>query len=221
MWKKDFDSVIGIDEAGRGPLAGPVMAAAVLIKSDFKRSASGIKKLTSDLKVRDSKLLSEKKREEIYDILIHYPHIEWGIGRVSHKVIDRINILQATRLAMKRAVINLNRKIGRGPTSVNLAEARPLSGREFLLLDGRITLDLDIPQKSIVNADRTVFSCAAASVIAKVRRDRLMKKYAKIYPEYGFIFHKGYGTRLHFERLEKHGSCPIHRKSFKPVSNIG
>ncbi len=219
LWRKEFD-VIGVDEAGRGPLAGPVIAAAVLIKSDFEKTAANIRKLASGLQVRDSKLLSAKMREELYDTLIHHSHIEWGTGRVSHRVIDRINILQATRLAMKRAVLNLNKKIGRGRTSVNLAEAGSMPVREFLILDGRMDLDLDIAQKSIVKADFKVFSCAAASIIAKVRRDRLMRKYAKLYPNYGFSRHKGYGTRLHFEKLKKHGSCPIHRKSFKPVSEL-
>lgn len=197
--KRGYEIVIGLDEAGRGPLAGPVFAAAVMI--NFKNHLS-IKSL-KHLKVRDSKKLTPKKREQIYEILISHPLIKWAASRASEKVVDRINVLEATKLAMKRAVKNLEKKLNKQA--------------DFLILDGRIKLDLDIGQKSIIKADNKVFSCAAASIIAKVKRDRLMKRHDKKYPQYGFISHKGYGTKKHMAALIGLGPCKIHRKSFKPV----
>lgn len=190
LWKKGINSVVGIDEAGRGPLAGPVVAVAVLV------FGNGIKDLKG---VKDSKEISSLERERLYNEIINHPQIEWGIGRVSEKVIDRINILQATKLAMKRAVKNLEKKY---------------SGAEYLLIDGNFGIDLDIPQKSIIKGDQKVFSCATASIIAKVSRDRMMMRYHKKYPEYGFNRHKGYGTRIHRETIKKCGFCDIHRKTF-------
>lgn len=197
--KRGYKIVIGIDEAGRGPLAGPVFAAAVTVNLNNYSSIKSLKRLG----VRDSKKLTPKKREEIYEVLISHPFIEWAAGKASEKVVDRINVLEATKLAMKRAVGSLEKKLGQKP--------------DFLILDGRIKLDLDIGQKSIIKGDNKVFSCAAASIIAKVRRDRLMKRHDKKYPEYGFISHKGYGTKKHLAALTGLGPCKIHRKSFKPV----
>ena len=197
--KRGYKIVIGLDEAGRGPLAGPVFAAAVIINFSNHLSIKSLKRL----KVRDSKKLTPKKREQIYEVLISHPLIKWAASRASEKVVDRINILQATKLAMKRAVKNLEKKIKKQA--------------DFLILDGRIKLDLDIPQKSIIRGDNKVFSCAAASIIAKVRRDRLMRRHDKKYPEYGFVSHKGYGTKKHMAALTGLGPCKIHRKSFKPV----
>ena len=197
--KRGYKIVIGLDEAGRGPLAGPVFAAAVIINFSNHLSIKSLKRL----KVRDSKKLTPKKREQIYEVLISHPLIKWAASRASEKVVDRINILQATKLAMKRAVKNLEKKIKKQA--------------DFLILDGRIKLDLDIPQKSIIKGDNKVFSCAAASIIAKVRRDRLMRRHDKKYPEYGFVSHKGYGTKKHMAALTGLGPCKIHRKSFKPV----
>ena len=194
LWKKGLKRIAGLDEAGRGPLSGPVVAAAVIVRKD--------KKLL--LKINDSKKLSPKKREELYEVLINHPEIEWGTARVYEKVIDKINILEATKLAMKRAVDKL-----KGKKKI-----------DFLILDGNLKISSDIPQKSIIKADSKVFSCAAASIIAKVTRDRLMKRYDKKYPQYGFSKHKGYATKLHFKMLEKHGLCKIHRKSFGPVNNL-
>ncbi|XOB46276.1 MAG: ribonuclease HII [Candidatus Nealsonbacteria bacterium] len=207
LWKKGFKKVVGLDEAGRGPLSGPVVAAAVLIKSIRKIRA----KFVDIRDVKDSKKLSPKKREELYKILINHPQIKWGIGKVSEKVIDKINILEATKLAMKRAVKNLEKKI---------KKKKRLNLIEFLILDGRMKLDLDILQKSIIKADNKVFSCAAASIIAKVSRDRMMRRYGKKYPQYGFSKHKGYATKLHLKRLKKYGPCSIHRKSFRPVKKL-
>jgi len=215
LWRKGYKRVAGLDEAGRGPLAGPVVAAALIIRPNikYKKSKTKIKKkkignLTikqfNKLGIRDSKKITPREREELYDVLTNHPQIEWATARVSEKVIDRINILEATRLAMKRAVQNLEKK-----TSKKRAE--------FLLLDGRMNIDLDVPQKSIIGADNKVFSCAAASIVAKVNRDRMMKRYHKKYPHYGFLQHKGYATYLHLKMLKKHSPSPIHRISFKPI----
>lgn len=185
--------MVGLDEAGRGPLAGPVVAGAVFI---FKKDFSEIKKIKS---VRDSKKLSGKKRKEVYDILINNPRIKWGIGVVSEKVIDKINIFEANKLAMKKAIKSLKKK------------------PDFLVLDGNFKIDVPFNQKSIIKADEKVFSCSMASIIAKVTRDRIMERYHKKYPLYKFNRHKGYPTKLHFKLLKKHGPCKIHRKSFGPV----
>ena len=179
----------GIDEAGRGPLAGPVVAAAVL----FHRRVSlpGL---------RDSKKISPRLREKLfYQILLH----AWvGIGRVVESVIDEINILQATRLAMREAVLALPRTPA------------------LLLIDGKIRLDLPIAQRAIVRGDDQSAAIAAASVMAKVHRDFLMKDLDRIYPRYGFAVHKGYPTPSHLEVLRRRGPSEIHRKSFGPVAEI-
>jgi ribonuclease HII len=189
LWKRGFKVVVGLDEVGRGPLAGPVVACAVFIKPNSKILLKGI---------NDSKKLSEKQRENFYNILTNHKDIKWGIGMVSEKVIDKINILEATKLAMKKAVKNLN--------------------ADFLILDGNFKINIDIPQKSVIKGDQKVMSVAMASIIAKVTRDRLMKKMHKKYPQYGFEKHKGYGTALHINNLKKFGPCKIHRRSFYPVS---
>ncbi len=179
----------GLDEAGRGPLAGPVTAAAVILKRLWKLDFNNIK---------DSKKLSAKKREEFYKILTKHPAIKWGIGVVSERIIDRINILEATKLAMAKAVKKL--KV------------------DFLLLDGNFKINSKIPQKSIIKGDEKVFSIAAASILAKVARDRIMVRYHKKYPQYRFDMHKGYPTKYHCKMIRKYGPCKIHRKTFYPVS---
>ena len=193
LWKRGYKIVVGIDEAGRGPLAGSVIACAITVPefqiSNFKFQ-----------NIKDSKKLISKKREEIYEMLKQNPNIEWGIGRVSEKVIDRINILEATKLAMKRAVKNLERKC---------------SNADFLLIDGNFGINLDVSQKSIIKADEKVFSCAAASIVAKVFRDRMMLKYHKKYPKYAFDKHKGYPTKFHRQIIKQCGFCKIHRKTFR------
>jgi ribonuclease HII len=196
LLREGYKKIVGLDEAGRGPLAGPVVAAAVTILK-FPGYNSRF------FQLKDSKKLSEKQREEVYPILTKAPKIRWATGRVSEKVIDKINILEATKLAMKRAVRNLEKKLNKKA--------------DFLILDGNIEISLPIPQKSIKKADNKVFSCAAASVIAKIKRDRMMKRYHKKYPLYGFNKHKGYATRLHRKMLKKYGPCKIHRKSFAPI----
>ena len=197
LWKKGYGCVIGIDEAGRGPLAGPVVAGAVFIsEKDFTQ----IKKIKS---VKDSKQLSEKKREEVYSELTKDKRVKWGVGIVSEKIIDRINILEATKLAMVKAVKDLEKKNG--------------VKADFLILDGKMNLNIDIDQESIVKGDDKVFSISAGSIIAKVTRDRLMIKYDKKYPVYNFKKHKGYGTKEHIEAIKREGACEIHRKTFEPV----
>ncbi len=202
LWRKGFKRVAGLDEAGRGPLAGPVTAAVVVIKN--------LKLKIKNLKVNDSKKLSPMVREKLYKILTTHSGIAWGIGRVSEKVIDKINILEATKLAMIKAVKNL--------------KVKP----DFLVLDGNFTLPAEalakaginplISQKSIIKGDEKVFSIAAASILAKVARDRIMVRYHKKYPQYQFDIHKGYPTKYHCKMIRKYGPCKIHRKTFHPVS---
>lgn len=216
LWKKGYKRVAGLDEAGRGPLAGPVVAAAVIIE-DKKLNQAKLSRFKLD-GINDSKKLRPKKREKFYSILTNpFRHlsaganwrmvdggwqIEWGIGRVSEKVIDKINIKNAAELAMERAV----KKLKRQP--------------DFLIIDGKYLKNhklKTINHKLIIKADEKVFSCSAASIIAKVSRDRIMQRYHKKYPQYGFDKHKGYPTKYHIRMLKKYGPCKIHRKSFKPV----
>jgi len=200
LLRQGYKLVAGLDEAGRGPLAGPVVAAAVNLKFEIFNLKSILNNPIFK-KIKDSKKLNAKQREEIYETLIKHPGVRWGVGVVSEKVIDKINILEASKLAMQKAVKNLS--------------------PDFLLIDGNFKLNkINILQKSVIKGDSKVFSIAAASIIAKVTRDRLMQKYHKKYPQYGFDCHKGYGTRAHFESLEKFGPCKIHRKTFYPVSSL-
>lgn len=213
LWEQGFKCVAGLDEAGRGPLAGPVVAAAVVINPKHEtRNSKQIKILKkqnskhvsdfdirlSSLNIKDSKQLTEKQREDVYGKLIRCKDVVWGIGVVSEKVIDEINILEATKMAMQEAIKNLK--------------------ADFLILDGNFRLNTSLPQKSIIKGDQRVISISAASVIAKVTRDRIMGKIHKKYPKYGFDKHKGYGTKMHLKMLKKFGACPIHRKSFRPVA---
>lgn len=185
-----YAAVCGIDEAGRGPLAGPVVAAAVIL-------ASG----TEFPGVNDSKKLTEKKREALFDY-IKENALAYGIGRASEQEIDEINILQATFLAMRRAV-----------------EALPVSA-DYALVDGNRIQGLDIPAECVIGGDGKVLSIAAASILAKVTRDREMRALAAQYPEYGFEKHKGYGTKAHYQAIAEHDICPIHRRTFlKKVLN--
>jgi ribonuclease HII len=195
LWEKGFKNVVCLDEAGRGAICGPVVAAAVIINSKFKTQNSKLKIKS----LRDSKKLSPKRRQEFYNLITKNPDIDWGIGQVSEKVIDKINILEATKLAMKKAIKNLKKKV------------------DFLILDGNFKLDLPIPQKSIIKADQKVFSCAVASIIAKVTRDKIMMRYHLKYPQYQLAKHKGYLTRAHLKLLKKYGPTEIYRKSFQPV----
>ena len=195
-------------------LSGPVVAAAIVVLNYKKIKIKNIK---------DSKKLSPKKREQLYDVITAHPNIKWGIGIVSEKIIDKINILEATKLAMQKAVKSLKRKIEKkikNRLCPKSGDRRILDTMWFLILDGNFRINSKIPQKSIVKGDEKVFSCAAASIIAKVTRDRIMLKYHKKYPQYGFGKHKGYPTSFHRVLLKKYGPCKIHRKTFKPVNNL-
>lgn len=176
--------ICGIDEAGRGPLCGPVVAGAVILPKDC-----------DILYINDSKKLSEKMREVLYDEITKRA-VAWGVGIVSPQRIDEINILQATYEAMRAAIDKL--------------KVTP----DILFNDAVTIPGVDILQVPFVKGDAKSQSIAAASIIAKVTRDRMMEEYDKMYPEYGFAGHKGYGTKAHYEALRKYGPCPIHRKSF-------
>lgn len=199
LWRQGYELVAGIDEAGRGPLAGPVIASAVIVLSPK------INKPLFKL-VKDSKKLSAKQRETAFQILTQDPQIIFGIGQVSEKIIDKINIFEATKLAMQKAIQALSKKTKKTP--------------DFLVLDGLHKINLPIEQKPLVKADAKIFSCASASIIAKVTRDRLMDKMHKKYPQYGFIMHKGYGTKQHLRAIKKHGPCKIHRQTFAPIKDM-
>ena len=184
LYDKGYKYICGVDEAGRGPLCGPVVAAAVILKKDDKIEG-----------VNDSKKLSEKKREKLYDEIIKKA-IAVGVGVSDVEVIEDINILNATKKAMCEAISNLKIK------------------PEYVLIDGNQPIDISIPFDTVVKGDLKSESIAAASIIAKVTRDRLLREYDKKYPEYGFAKHKGYGTKAHIEAIKKYGLTPIHRPSF-------
>ena len=184
-YEKGFKYICGIDEAGRGPLAGPVVVASVIMPQDSMIEG-----------VNDSKKVSEKKREKLYDLILEEA-ISYGIGIIDQNEIDEINILNAT----KEGLTN----------SLKEVKVKP----DIILVDALEKIDtLGIPYDSIIKGDAKSYSIAAASIIAKVTRDRIMKEWDEIYPEYGFEKHKGYGTALHIKAIKENGLCPIHRKSF-------
>ena len=185
--EKGFSHIAGIDEAGRGPLAGPVVSAAVLLPSSFH-----------DPDITDSKKLSPKKRSYLYEKLYDQA-VSIGIGIVDNIEIERINILNASLLSMVISVKNLN--------------PQP----DFLLIDGKFKIPMDLPQEPVIRGDALSISIAAASIIAKVTRDRLMERYHQDYPQFGFSRHKGYPTKAHKEAIRAFGCCPIHRRTFKGV----
>lgn len=200
-YERGFNCIAGLDEVGRGPLAGPVVAAAVILPRGYRHWS-----------IKDSKLLTANQRESLTPI-IKQDAVSWGLGVVEVQEIDRINILKASLLAMAKAFQSL----------------RPAP--DFLLIDGSQTIPAeflnsdDVPrsqpqQRTIVKGDRLSLSIAAASILAKVARDALMVELDKIYPEYGFARHKGYGSKAHLESLRRYGPSPIHRKSFKPVREL-
>ena len=197
MWQFEHEAkahgykiIAGVDEAGRGPLAGPVVSAAVILPHNF--SCEGID---------DSKKLTEKKRNALFP-LIKEQAICVATGISSHDEIDQINILQASLLSMKRAVKNL------------------LNPPDFLLIDGKFTIDMNIDQAALIKGDSKSISIAAASIIAKVTRDAMMKQLDKTYPQYNFIQHKGYPTKAHKKAILEHGPCPVHRRTFKGVKEV-
>lgn len=185
--EKGFSHIAGIDEAGRGPLAGPVVSAAVLLPASFH-----------DPDIIDSKKLSPKKRSYLYEKLYDQP-VSIGIGIVDNIEIERINILNASLLSMAISVKNLS--------------PQP----DYLLIDGKFRIPIDLPQEPIIRGDAQSISIAAASIIAKVSRDRLMERYDQDYPQFGFSRHKGYPTKAHKEAIRTFGCCPIHRRTFKGV----
>ena len=183
-YEKGMNYIAGVDEAGRGPLAGPVVAAAVILPKDIIIEG-----------VNDSKKVSEPKREKLYEIIIQ-ESLAWSVGIVDNNIIDELNILNATRLAMKMAVEKLDIK------------------PEVLLIDAEELQILKLPKESIVKGDALSLSIAAASIIAKVTRDRIMRDFEQLYGQYGFAKHKGYGTAEHINVIRQNGLCEIHRRSF-------
>ena len=190
LYDMGYNYIGGVDEVGRGPLIGPVVACCAVLPKDFKLEG-----------LTDSKKLSEKKREEFYEYLVN--HVIYGLGVISSEKIDEVNIYEATKLAMQEAIENVRKQI-------NL---------EYVLIDA-MPLDLDIPTNSIIKGDAKSISIAAASVIAKVTRDRMMIELDKKYPMYGFAKHKGYPTRKHIEAMHEYGLIEGYRKSYGPVKEM-
>jgi len=185
FYEKGVNYIAGIDEAGRGPLAGPVVVASVILPANSMIEG-----------INDSKKISENKREKIYDSIIKEA-ISYGVGIVYQDEIDDINILQATKKGLTMAIDQMEKK------------------PQLIMVDALTGIDtLGIPYKSIIKGDAKCYSIAAASIIAKVTRDRIMREWDRVYPEYGFSSHKGYGTAKHIAAIKEYGPCPIHRKTF-------
>ena len=185
LYEKGFKNICGIDEAGRGPLAGPVVVAGVIMPQDSMIEG-----------VNDSKKVSEKKREKLYDIIIQEA-ISYSVAIIGQDIIDEINILNATKKGVTQVVDELQIK----PDLIEIDALEHINTR-------------GIPYESIIKGDAKCYNIAAASIIAKVTRDRIMRQWDEIYPQYGFIAHKGYGTVKHMEAIRQYGLCPIHRRSF-------
>jgi ribonuclease HII len=181
--------IAGVDEAGRGALAGPVVAAAVILPEKFRHR-----------RLNDSKQLAPELREEIYSDLVSNPEVRWTVGVIDSIEIDRINILRASHRAMRMAITAL------------------IDPPDHVLIDGLPVIPFPFPQTAIVDGDCISLSVAAASVLAKVTRDRIMRDFCVQFPQYCFDQHKGYGTELHLLKLHEFGPCPIHRRSFEPVA---
>lgn len=188
--RRGYRRIAGLDEAGRGPLAGPVVAAAVILPTRCRLVG-----------IDDSKQISESERARLYEVIVRRARAV-GIGVATEREIDRINILEATRLAMRRALASLT------PPA------------DCLLIDAVTLSHLPIPSRSIIKGDMLSISVAAASIVAKVTRDRMMADYHRAYPDYNFLSHKGYGTEEHLQRLAQHGPCAIHRRTYAPVAQF-
>lgn len=191
LWRRGIQRIAGVDEAGRGPLAGPVAAAAVVLPRNFRCP-----------ELDDSKKLSAAKREKLYEVLTGHRDLAWAVATASAEEIDHLNILRATHLAMRRAVEALT------------------PAPDHCLIDGLPVRDFPIAHDAVVKGDGKSLSIAAASIIAKVTRDRLMAEIDLEFPEFGFSQHQGYGTKQHLEALRIHGPCRHHRRSFQPVSQL-
>ncbi|TAK97130.1 ribonuclease HII [Patescibacteria group bacterium] len=210
-----YQLVIGVDEAGRGPLAGPVVAAAVAYKSsDF---AVPVEQAKLFALIRDSKKLSHQQREKVFDFIHENFHV--GVGSCDHHTIDRINILEASFLAMKKAVGALAHSMEReAQGNKDVMRYALCDMQTIVLVDGNKCIpNFSHEQRAIVGGDRIVKSISAASIIAKVTRDRMMLELHEQYPEYGLDQHKGYGTKFHMEMIEKFGPSKIHRRTFEPM----
>jgi len=237
-YEQDFLSqgygfVIGVDEAGRGPLAGPVVASACALRtSDVLQWENVPCRHPMSKLIRDSKTLSEKQREGLYDFILENFYV--GVGICDHKTIDRMNILEATFLAMKKALTDLTRNVKKDMENnsrqkifnfqfsifneFSMNKFSSINRNAVILVDGnKVIPNCSYEQKAIVNGDKLVKSISAASIAAKVTRDRMMREAHIKYPEYDFAKHKGYGTAAHMAALKKYGPCEIHRRSFAPV----
>lgn len=189
-------AIAGIDEAGRGPLAGPVVVACCMMPRESMIEG-----------VNDSKKIAEKKRERLYE-LITEEAISYGVGIIGQKEIDEINILQATKKGLTMAIKEMEEKLKEKP---ELGIIKP----DAILVDALTKIDTDgIPYKSMIHGDAISYSISCASIIAKVTRDRIMRQWDEVYPQYGFIKHKGYGTAAHIQAIKEYGLCPLHRRSF-------
>ncbi|MGD0252589.1 MAG: ribonuclease HII [Verrucomicrobiota bacterium] len=198
LWNRGATRVAGVDEAGRGPLAGPVVAAAAILPARWAESG-----LPHELEgLNDSKQLTKTQREKFFNFLIACGQVEFAIAQIDAAQIDSVNILRATHRAMNDALAKLN------------------PAPQHALVDGRPVKTLRVPQTAIVKGDARSYSIAAASVLAKVTRDRLMLEFDRQWPVYGFAGHKGYGTTQHLAALAAHGPCPIHRRSFAPLKPV-
>lgn len=185
VYKEGYKYICGIDEAGRGPLAGPVVVASVIMPQNSMIEG-----------VNDSKKISEKKREKLYEIIIQEA-ISYGVGIIEQQEIDEINILNATKKGLTESLKQLNTK------------------PDIILVDALRDINtLNIPFRSVIKGDAKIYSIACASIIAKVTRDRIMREWDKVFPEYGFVSHKGYGTAKHIAAIKEFGLCPLHRRSF-------
>lgn len=198
LWNQGYRRVAGTDEAGRGPLAGPVVAACVILPPGCEVR-----------RFRDSKQLTPAVRRELAAQIAGLAGVGLGVGVVEPAEIDRLNILQASLLAMKQAVEALAAATGANRCAALLPD--------FLLVDGKFKVPLVLPQQALVRGDSRSASIAAASIVAKVRRDAIMAEYHRQFPQYNFIQHQGYGTAEHLRLLRRHGPCPIHRQTFGPV----
>lgn len=223
--ERGYAFAIGVDEVGRGPLCGPVVACAAALRNNQTiynhqdpndQKIPDIKHEIQDAEmwdlVRDSKKLSEKQREKVFDFICENFHV--GVGLCDHQTIDRINILEASFLAMKKAIQELLR-------NPEISKSYKLTAKSCILVDGNKEIpNLSMEQKAVIGGDKFVKSISAASIVAKVTRDRMMHEFAKKYPGYGMEKHMGYGTKMHLDALNQLGPCEIHRKSFAPVTRL-